>query len=128
MVTRNGSLSDRLHTTVAFDQATYQLGDTVHLTVTLTNSSTNSSTTSITGVIADCNRINYLNGDDGRPVGGLVATEFRRSGVRGVEVGADGGGLQVATERLVVGQRTLPVFPRRGRPSHAVECRGQPVQ
>jgi hypothetical protein len=46
-------LSDRLHATVGFDQATYQPGDTVHVTVTLRNSGT----TPIAGVVADCNRV-----------------------------------------------------------------------
>lgn len=46
-------LSDRLHATVGFDQATYKPGDTVHVTVTLRNSSN----APIPAVIADCNRI-----------------------------------------------------------------------
>jgi copper(I)-binding protein len=51
-------LSDRLKATFGFDQATYQPGDTTHLTVTLTNTSNKA----ITGVIADCNRIGDVNG------------------------------------------------------------------
>ncbi|HYS38898.1 MAG TPA: hypothetical protein VEO01_25065, partial [Pseudonocardiaceae bacterium] len=46
-------LSDQLHAAIRFDQASYQPGDTVHVTVTLSNSGT----TPISGVIADCNRV-----------------------------------------------------------------------
>jgi hypothetical protein len=63
-------LSDTLHATMSFEQPSYHIGDTAHLTVTLTNSGP----TTITGIVADCNRVGNDYGLTGQAAGwGLLA-------------------------------------------------------